>query len=343
MKKYSLLILCSLSLSFFNIHAQKGARIGYIDMEYILEKMPAFAEANNQLELKAQKWKQEIEEKRNEITKLKESLKTEKVLLTKELIQEREEEIAFHEKELSDYQQKRFGPNGDLISQKAVLIKPIQDQVFNAVQDIAEAKNYDYIFDKSSDLTMLFAKKNLDISDKVVTVLLRAERKEKLTKKQLADEAEKERKEEAASENPQLAERQKKLEEKKEQAQKLAEERKLANEAKKKEFEEKRAKLLEEKAAKKNGTVSATSKTETPNTVANEDKKQNQELKKQELEDKKTAQQEARQKLIDERKQKLEEQKKALEDKKKKILEDREAAKKAREEELKNKTEQKKP
>jgi Skp family chaperone for outer membrane proteins len=92
---------------------------------------------------------------------LKESLKTEKVLLTKELIEEREEEITFQEKELLDYQQKRFGPNGDLIIQKAVLVKPIQDQVFTAVQDIAEAKKYDFIFDKSSDLTMLFAAKTI--------------------------------------------------------------------------------------------------------------------------------------------------------------------------------------
>ena len=99
-------------------------------MEYILEKVPDYAEAKNQLEQKAQKWKQEIEAKKIEIAKLKEALKTEKVLLTKELIEEREEEIKFQETELLDFQQKRFGPNGDLITQKAVLVKPIQDQVF---------------------------------------------------------------------------------------------------------------------------------------------------------------------------------------------------------------------
>lgn len=76
-----------------------------------------------------------------------------------------------------DYQQKRFGPSGDLIIQKAVLIKPIQDQVFNAVQDFAEAKKFDYIFDKSSDMTMLFAAKRLDISDRIVAVLTRAEKR----------------------------------------------------------------------------------------------------------------------------------------------------------------------
>jgi hypothetical protein len=109
-------------------------------MEYILEKVPDYAEAKNQLEQKAQKWKQEIEVKKVEIAKLKETLKSEKVLLTKELLEEREEEIGFLETELLDFQQKKFGANGDLIVQKAVLVKPIQDQVFNAVQDIAEAK-----------------------------------------------------------------------------------------------------------------------------------------------------------------------------------------------------------
>src|SRR6476620_10561113 len=152
----------------------RGVKIGYIDMEYILQNVPDYTEAKNQLEQKAQKWKQEIETKKNDILKLKDALKTEKVLLTKELIEEREEEIRFQETELSDYQQKRFGPAGDLIIQKAVLVKPIQDQVFTAAQDIAEAKKFDFIFDKSSDMTMLFAAKRYDISDQVVRVITRA-------------------------------------------------------------------------------------------------------------------------------------------------------------------------
>ncbi|HRN99074.1 MAG TPA: OmpH family outer membrane protein, partial [Flavobacterium sp.] len=149
----------------------RGVKIGYIDMEYILQNVPDYTEAKNQLEQKAQQWKQEIEAKKNDIAKLKDALKTERVLLTKELIEEREEEIRFQETELSDYQQKRFGPTGDLMTQKAVLVKPIQDQVFNAAQDIAEAGKFDFIFDKSSDLTMLFAAKRFDISDRVIRAI----------------------------------------------------------------------------------------------------------------------------------------------------------------------------
>jgi len=138
-----LLIISILPLTVFS--QARGTRIGYIDMEYILQNVPEYTEANNQLEEKTQKWKVELETKKNEINTLKESLKNEKILLTKELIEEREEEILYLETELSEYQQKRFGPNGDFIIQKAILVKPIQDQVFTAIQDIAEARKFDMI------------------------------------------------------------------------------------------------------------------------------------------------------------------------------------------------------
>src|SRR5690606_17352231 len=203
--------------------------------------------------------KQEIEVKRGEIDKLKESLKTERVLLTKELIEEREEEIAFQEAELSDYQQKRFGPTGDLMTQKTVLVKPIQDQVFTITQDIAEANRYDFIFDKSSDLTMLFAEKRHNISDRVIRMLTRAEKREQMSKKQLEQEEARERQEDLIDGNPALAERQKILDERKAASEKLMEERKLAAEEKKKAFEEKRKQLLAEREAKRNGTAAPAS------------------------------------------------------------------------------------
>ena len=139
MRKHFLLILAIVftSLSFGQT---KGVKIGYIDMEYNLQNVTSYADAKKQLEQKAQKWKQEIEVKKNDIIKLKEALKTEQVLLTKELITEKEEEISLLETELLDYNQKRFGPNGDLIIQKSVLVKPIQDQIFTIVQDLSEAK-----------------------------------------------------------------------------------------------------------------------------------------------------------------------------------------------------------
>jgi Skp family chaperone for outer membrane proteins len=320
MKKYILLLLITSLLLSYNGNAQtRGIKIGYIDMEYILEKVPDYAEAKNQLEQKAEKWKQEIETKKSDISKLKEALKTERVLLTKELIEEREEEITFQENELLDYTQKKFGPNGDLIVQKTVLVKPIQDQVFNAVQDIAEAKKYDYIFDKSSDLTMLFAAKKHDISDRVVQVLTRAEKREQMSKKQQKLEEEKERKQDMIDDNPELSERQKQSDERKAARLKMIEDKKIAADAKKAETEAKRKQLLEDKANKKTGTVSDNTikddSTNTDTTVA----------------DKKAAADEAKKKSLEDRQKVIEDRKKANEEKRLKIIADREAAKKAKE------------
>lgn len=333
MKKL-LFILVALITFFSKAQTARGVKIGYIDMEYILEKVPDYADAINQLEQKAQKWKQEIEVKKTEINKLKENLKTERVLLTKELIEEREEEIAYLEKELLEYQEKRFGPKGDLIIQKSVLVKPIQDQIFTIVQDVAEQRKYDFVFDKSSDLTMLFAAQKYDISDYVVKKLTASQKREEMSKKQLKALEAKEALDEAVEENPAFTERKRILDEKKAAREKLIEERKLANEQKKADAAEKRKKLLEERDAKKNGTV-----IENKNSEGDKEEKVDDKIDKSPNEDKdivkeetkKLDPKEARQKLIDERNKKLEERKKALEEKKKKIAEEKEAAKKAKE------------
>ena len=315
----------------------RGTKIGYIDMEYILQNVTDYTEAKSQLDQKAQKWKQEIEVKKVDVNKLKDALKAEKALLTKELIDERETEIKFLENEIIDYQQKRFGPNGDLIQQKLVLSKPIQDQVFTAIQDIAEAKKYDFIFDKSSDLTMLFTAKRFDISEQVLRVLNRTEKREQLTKKQLKDQETKESKEDEVDGNPVLADRKKALDEKKSTRDQIIADRKLLQEQKKIEFEERRKKLLSEREAKKNGTVSASPKTEEAKTVTVENDSTKLASKKV-IEDTKTKQAEAKATILEERKKVIEDRKKALEEKKKRILEEREALKKANAEKLKENT-----
>lgn len=327
-KKYFTILFLFISLS--NFSQTRGVKIGYIDMEYILEKVPDYAEAKNQLEQKAQKWKQEIETKKNEINTLKDNLNTEKVLLTKELIEEREEEITFLEKELLDYQEKRFGAKGDLIIQKTLLVKPIQDQVFTAIQDIAETKKYDFIFDKSSDLTMLFAAQRFDISDQVVRILTRIEKREQLSKKQLKEQEAIEAEENMIDENPAMAERQRILDEKKAAREKSIEEKKKAIEERKRIALERRQKLIDEKEAKKNGTVIENTK--------DEDKINQEESEKKETSNSNiNSGSEAEKRILtnEERKKAAEDRKKALEERRKKILEEREAAKKAREEENK--------
>ena len=329
MRKQFLFIFLALIVAHTSQAQTRTTRIGYIDMEYILENVSDYKEATAQLELKAQKWKQEIEAKKLDINTLKETLKAEKALLTKELIDERETEIKFLEDEMLDYQQKQFGSNGNLIHQKAALAKPIQDQVFTAVQDIAEAKNYDFIFDKSSDLTMLFSNKKFDISDQVIRVLNRTDKREQLTKKQLKDQEAKESKENAIDENPAMADRQKALDEKRTAREKLIEDRRLEQEAKKKEYDDRRKAIQAEREAKKNGTVSEPAKTteaakttETGKTDATAKPATTNET---------TPPAEPTVNKAEERQKLYEQRKKELEERRKKIIEEREAAKKAKE------------
>lgn len=339
MRKQFLFIFLALIVASTSQAQTRTTRIGYIDMEYILENVSDYKEAKAQLELKAQKWKQEIEAKKLDIDKLKESLKAEKALLTKELIDEREGEIKFLETEMMDYQQKQFGADGNLIRHKAALAKPIQDQVFTAVQDIAEAKNYDFVFDKSSDLTMLFSNKRFDISDQVLRILNRTEKREQLTKKQLKEQEVKENRENEIDENPAMADRQKVLDERKAAREKLIEDRRLEQEAKKKEYDDRRKAILAEREAKKNGTVSESAKTTGSEAAKTTDTKTDATAKPSTTTEPPAttttttandaaaaaaAKAEERQKIYEQRK-------KELEERKKKILEEREAAKKAKE------------
>ena len=178
-KNITYLILISLT-SVQICLSQKTERIGYVNMDYVLSQMEDYKLANQQLEEKIGKWKQKIELKKSEIKNLKDSLLVEKPLLTFDIIQDRESEIAFEEKQLNDYQIKRFGVNGDWVAQELMLIRPIQDQVMNVVQSIAKQKKFDKIFDQSADAIMLYSKKKYDISDLVLKSILRSEKLEQL-------------------------------------------------------------------------------------------------------------------------------------------------------------------
>lgn len=322
-------LIIGLVLASFQMKAQSktGIKIAYIDMEYILENVPDYKEAATQLDQKAQKWKQDVEAKKNEIAKLKENLKNEKALLTKELIEEREEEIKFQEAELMDYQQKRFGPKGDLAIQKAAIIKPVQDQVFNAVQDIAETRKYDFVFDKSSDLTILFSDKRHNISDQIVRVITRAEKREEMSKKQLKKQEVKEEEQDKEDENDSYAARKKALEDKNAARIKAIEDRRKAAEEKRKATLEARKKTTTTDAENKNGTTIDSTKTESKS----KEEISSPENKISKTDSIKNANEAKRLQQIEANKKAQEERKRILEEKKKKVLEEREAAKKAKE------------
>lgn len=159
------------------IFSQKPQRIGYIDMDYILENVPEYTEAQSRLDQKIKDWKQKLDKLNNEINTLKADLENEKALLTNEMIKEREEDIDIKQKELNRLQLAYFGPEGDLYRLRKQFVKPIQDQVFNSIQSIAERKKYDFIFDKSSDLIMLYYNTKYDISELVLNTIVKNRKK----------------------------------------------------------------------------------------------------------------------------------------------------------------------
>ena len=178
MKKNYFFIFLLLFVGILN--AQRGIKIGYIDTEYILENLPEYSQVSNRLEEKAADWKREIEDRSRNIEQQKESLNSERILMTDEMIQEIEQEIIFQEEELSEFQLKRFGPRGDLIIQKQQLVQPIQDQIFNAIKELAKSRNYDFIFDISADVVMLYSDKRYDVSDQILRTISRANNRKKL-------------------------------------------------------------------------------------------------------------------------------------------------------------------
>lgn len=163
MKKV-LLLLCIFTFAATS-WAQKFA---YVDSQFILENIPEYREAQEQLESLSYQWQEEVESAYQNIDQLYRAYQTDKVLLTEKMRQTREDEIIQKEKEVKELQQQRFGTDGDLYKKQEELIRPIQNQIFNAIQEYAKEGRYGVIFDKSSDLLMLYADENLDKSEKIL-------------------------------------------------------------------------------------------------------------------------------------------------------------------------------
>lgn len=164
MKK--ILLTCLLFLAGMEfLPAQKFA---YVDTQYILENLPEYKSAQQQLDRMSIQWQKEIEAKFAEIDKMYNDFQAEAILLTDDMKRKREEEIIDKEKAAKELQKQRFGKGGDLLQKRQDLIKPVQDKIYNAIKEIATQKNYAVVFDKSSDLTMLFTNPKYDISDQVL-------------------------------------------------------------------------------------------------------------------------------------------------------------------------------
>lgn len=167
MKKLIITTTATLLLAML-AHAQKYA---FIDTEYILENIPAYTAAQNQLDQLSSQYQKELESMHAEIEQMYKDYQAESVLLSEDMKRKREDVIISKEKDYKQLQAKYFGPNGDLFKKRQGLIKPIQDDIFNAVQEIANDGGYAMIFDKAGGTTLFFTNPRYDLSDQVLEKL----------------------------------------------------------------------------------------------------------------------------------------------------------------------------
>ena len=149
-------------------------------MDYILSNIDDYKTANEEYDIKLNLWRKEIESRTNKIESRLKELAIKKPLLPDEVYQNLIDEIDFDKKQLEQYAQKRFGPKGDWLVQEKILIQPIQDEVLAIVQEIADKNKFDFIFDKSSAIIMLYSEKKYDISELVLKSILKQEKIENL-------------------------------------------------------------------------------------------------------------------------------------------------------------------
>ena len=180
LNKKSIFFLVFILLYVSEIFSQKQLRVGYINMDYILANLDDYNSANEEYNIKLDLWRKEIESRKLSIKVANEELEIKKPLIPDEIYQNLKDEIDFDEKQLNEYIQKRFGAEGDWLIQEKTLIQPIQDEVLAIVQKIAEKNKFDFIFDKSSAIIMLYSEKKYDISELVLKSILRQEKIENL-------------------------------------------------------------------------------------------------------------------------------------------------------------------
>jgi len=148
-----------------------GQRLAYVDSDYILKHMPEYASAKRQLDELSLQGQKEVDAKYQEIDRLLKAYQADEILLTPDMKKRREAEIDDKEKSAKEFQNKKFGPDGELAQKSNSLIKPIQDKISKAIQAVAESEGLDMIFDKNSDIIMLYANPRYDRSKDVLTKL----------------------------------------------------------------------------------------------------------------------------------------------------------------------------
>ncbi|MBR2936662.1 MAG: OmpH family outer membrane protein [Paludibacteraceae bacterium] len=150
--------------------AQKFS-VAYVDMQYILKNIPQYETANEQLNMISKRWQKDIDAAQQEAQILATNYQTEQIFLSAEMKQQREEEILAKEQHVLELKRQYFGQDGEWYKKREALLKPIQDEIYNAIQEIANEKRYDVVKDRSSEPSLIYMSSKLDISDQVLEKL----------------------------------------------------------------------------------------------------------------------------------------------------------------------------
>lgn len=169
MKKYILIVLLAIVTN--GTVFAKDLSIMYIDMQYVLKNLPSYESANEQLTMISKRWQKEIDAAQQEARVLATNYQTEQIFLSDEMKRRREEEIVAKENEVLELKRKYFGQDGELFKKREALIKPIQDEVYAAIQEVVNEKHIDIVKDRSSDPSLIYMSSKLDISDLVLQKL----------------------------------------------------------------------------------------------------------------------------------------------------------------------------
>lgn len=151
--------------------AASAQKFALVDMEYVLRNVPAYEMANEQLNQVSLRWEKEVSELSKEAETMYKNYQSEQVFLTEDQRKKRQDDIVAKEKEVTDLKYKYFGPEGELYKKRQSLMKPIQEEVYNAVKKVAEEKGYQVIFDRASSQSIVFASPRIDVSNEVLAKL----------------------------------------------------------------------------------------------------------------------------------------------------------------------------
>ncbi len=169
MKTTKILLLAFLMiLGATTVKAQGNQKYAYVDTDYILQNIPEYGDAQEEINQMSVKWQKELKTLRDKLDQMKRDYQTEAVLLSDDMKRKKEEAISAKEQELTALQMQYFGPEGELFTKRIELIQPIQEKIYNAISQVAQVKNYAFVFDKAAGTSILYCNDKFDISDDVL-------------------------------------------------------------------------------------------------------------------------------------------------------------------------------